>query len=305
MFKIFSLCLILLLLFSPMGAAAQSDISILEMEVDLWPEFDSPALLVIYRITLSPQMSVPVEIRLRIPSSVGIPNAVAARQPNGTLFNIPFTQEEDGDFSWLVFQATTPELQIEFYDPNLLISGDDRHFTYSWPGDYAVDSFSVEVQQPLNATDMRVKPGMVSAKSGADGLTYYTVDVGSLTKGQPFEISVDYKKSGNELTSSNVGIEPSAPLDGSAFGRLSMSFALPWALGVLGLLLIAGGGIWYWRSGRENIQPARRRHARRKSNEKTVLDTVASGHIYCHHCGKRASPGDRFCRVCGTQLRVE
>jgi len=26
--------------------------------------------------------------------------------------------------------------------------------------------------------------------------------------------------------------------------------------------------------------------------------------VYCHQCGKRATPGDQFCRVCGVELRL-
>ena len=78
--------------------------------------------------------------------------------------------------------------------------------------------------------------------------------------------------------------------------------ALPWVLGVMGVLLIVGGGAWYYFSGRENRQERPRR--KRRVAELAEAEDV-EGHVYCSNCGKRASSGDRFCRTCGTKLRVE
>jgi hypothetical protein len=276
------------------------------VEVDLWPEFDRPAMLVIYRFTLSPLATLPAEMRLRIPDSAGAPNAVAAGTPDGSLINIPYDLEEaGGGWSWLVFQATTSELQVEYYDPGLVKDGSARHFEYTWPGDFAVDAFAVEVQQPVGASEMRIKPGMFSANEGRDGLMYYTLDVGSLTADQPVEITVDYQKADERLSSSGQPLESSGPLDDTALGRKSMTEVLPWLLGLLGMLLIVGGGLWYWRSGHQEPQTKRRRGSRRKPTAQGELGGVLEGeHVYCHQCGKRAASGDRFCRTCGTQLRL-
>jgi hypothetical protein len=71
-------------------------------------------------------------------------------------------------------------------------------------------------------------------------------------------------------------------------------------------LLLGGGAYWYWRSGRQQApEPKRKRGARRSSSERIEEAGEVSGHIYCHQCGKRAAQGDRFCRACGTQLRIQ
>lgn len=301
-----TIILILLWVFSlPSGAWAQEDVRLSAVEVDLWPEFDRPAMLVIYRFTLAPSTTLPAEMRLRIPTAAGAPNAVAAGTTDGSLINVPYDLEEAGEWSWLVFQATTPELQIEYYDPGLVIEGSARHFEYAWPGDFVVDAFVVEVQQPVGASEMRIKPGMFSANEGRDGLMYYTLDVGSLTADQPVEITVDYQKADDRLSSNGQPLESSGPLDDTALGRKSMTEVLPWLLGLLGMLLIVGGGLWYWQSGRQEPQTKRRRGARRKPTPQGEPGGVLEGdHVYCHQCGKRAASGDRFCRACGTQLRL-
>jgi uncharacterized OB-fold protein len=66
--------------------------------------------------------------------------------------------------------------------------------------------------------------------------------------------------------------------------------------------LIVGGVVWYLQSGKgKEEERSRRRHrlAPVKEPEST------GGYVYCHQCGKRAGPGDRFCRACGAKLRIE
>jgi hypothetical protein len=293
------LLLLVLCLYSV--AYAQAATSFAAVEVDLWPEFDRPIVLVIYRITLSPQTSLPVEIGLRIPGASGTPNAVAARQPDGSLVNIPYKQEPGGEWSRLVFQATTPELQVEYYDSKLGTNA--RHYQYNWPGDYTVQAMTISAQQPLGATDMRISPSLGTGTPAADGLTYYTAQVGSLTQGQAFTITMDYQKANDDLSSQSLPVEPSGPLNDSALGRATMMSALPWLLGGLGLILLVGGGIWYWQSGRNKGEP-RRQWVRHKPAAQAENEEAEGNHIYCHQCGKRASPGDRFCRACGTTLRI-
>jgi hypothetical protein len=302
--KLSILILSMVLLFVPVLTRAQQDITLSVVEVDLWPEFDRPTMLVIYHITLPAQTSLPAPMSLRIPAAVGTPNAVAVKQPDGALVTVPYTQEADGDWTRLVFQATANEVQIEYYDPGLQKSEDQRHFEYTWPGDYAVEAFNIEVQQPKGATDMQIKPGTVTSRQGDDNLKYYRMDVGSLTLGQQFQIAVDYKKSTDELSASSVPVEPSGPLNDPISGIASMPSILPWFLGLVGLLLIAGGGVWYWQSGRQPARSPRDVHRRNKPVESQAVDQTAGSNIYCHQCGKRAAVGDRFCRTCGTELRI-
>jgi zinc-ribbon domain len=294
----------LVLLFVPVLTRAQQGNTLSFVEVDLWPEFDRPTMLVIYHFTIPAQTSLPLTMNVRIPAAVGTPNAVAVKQPDGALLTIPYTQEAAGDWSRLVFQATANEVQIEYYDPRLQKSADQRHFEYTWPGDYAVDAFNIEVQQPTGTTEMQFKPGMVTARQGDDNLKYYRMDVGPLTIGQQFQITLDYKKSTDELSASSVPVEPSGPLNDPNSGIASMTSILPWFLGGVGLLLIVGGGVWYWQSGRQKVRPQREPHRRNKPSESQVEDSNEGSNIYCHQCGKRAAIGDRFCRACGTELRI-
>jgi hypothetical protein len=293
---------ILLALVLALPVRAQSETSFSNISVELWPEFDRPTVLVMYQMTLSPQVSLPAVIKFRIPANAGAPNAVAVCQTGSNCYDTQYTQAQEGVWNVLSIQATLPELRVEYYDPGLQKNGASRHYTYTWPGDYAVDSMKVSVQQPAGAENMQLKPDMFKLSTGENGLNYYDLDAGALPAGQTFSIDVDYQKSSDELTQNNLPVAPSDPLNSTESGRASLTSALPIVLGLVGLLLIVGGGVWYWRSGRQRSTPRREHHRRRASGGETAetKDNV----IYCHQCGKRASPGDRFCRDCGTTLRI-
>lgn len=301
--RLIGLLTALALLF-PAAVRAQTPITLPSAEVDLWPEYDHPDMLVIYHFTLPSSVSLPYEMKARIPATATT-NAVAARQPDGSLYNIPFTPQVSGKWSIVDFRATTPEVQMEYYDPGLQKNGADRHFVFNWPGDYAVSSLVVQVQQPVDATNMQISPDLGASHRGSDGLTYYTAQEGAMNAGQSFTITINYKKSTDTLSSSTVPVQSSAPLNSSPASRFTLTSLLPWVLGVLGVLLIVGGGVWYWLSGREKNGPASRRLRRKAApvEANAVPNDSNEGFIYCHNCGKRASPGDRFCRTCGTALR--
>lgn len=304
MLKKIILLMLLLAFLIPANAEAQDQTSFASVAVDLWPEFDKPSMLVMYTMTISPQVKLPAEIRLRIPARAGAPNAVANCQPDGSCFNAPFDQQPAGEWAVLIFQATSLDLRVEYYDPELTRDGARRNFQFIWPGDYPVDNLLIRVQQPVGAENMLVKPGTFSTVAADDGFTYYTVDAGPVPAGQSVEIAISYDKANDELSNSSMPVESSEPLSSETAGRTSLGSTLPIALGLLGLALIIGGGVWYWRSGRQQPQPARSRRTRRRITAGPETGGVAEGNIYCHQCGKRAAPGDRFCRACGTQLRI-
>jgi hypothetical protein len=302
--RIVSLMVVLACILLPAGAFAQSGSQLGEVSVDLWPEYDKPSMLVIYHLTLPAGVALPAEVRLRIPAAAGTPNAVAARQADNSLVTVPYKQNPAGDWTELVIQAIAPELQIEYYDPGLKKTGETRHFDFAWPGGDAVDSFAVDVQQPAGASQMKITPGTATSRVGNDGLNYYHMNVGPLKSGQAFNIAIDYQKSSDELTASSMPVAPSAPIESSSTASSSLTAALPLVLGLLGVVLIAGGATWYWQSGRQRNVKRGERRPRRRSSESAQADTETSaGQIYCHQCGKRAGAGDSFCRACGTPLR--
>lgn len=301
---IFGLLILSTLLIVPPAVYAQEGLTLSNLEIDLWPEYDRPAVLVIYRVQLPASTSLPAELTLRIPASVGEPHAVAAKEPDGSLVNLAFERVVNGEWAEISLIATMPELQLEYYDPGIIRDGASRNFQFRWPGDYPVDSLQILVQQPLDATNMSTSPALGTQVTGGDGLVYHSADIGELKAGQQFDFSLAYDKATDNLSTANLQVQPSAPLAESTTGwRSSLTAALPWGLLVIGVVLLVGGGVWYWQSGKHKEKTPQPRRRRKPAAQQSATGP-AEEHIYCHSCGKRADPGDRFCRACGTPLRT-
>jgi len=296
--------LLIFILLIPLAVQAQDVGRFASVEIEIWSEYDQPAVLVIYRLVLPPDTSLPADISLHIPSAAGVPNAVASRQADGTLVNLTYEQQSAGDWSLLNFATTSPEIQVEYYDPTLIKDGETRHFEYQWPGDHSVDMLFVRVQQPFGVTNMQISPNLGEGVLGNDGLVYYTADVGSMDVGQSFKIELDYIKESEGLSMSSLKVQSSAPIATSMQAQITWKDVLPWILGALGVVLLVVAAIWYWQSGKQDKIQQKTRRTRRKRVKTPVVSQEDSDHIYCHQCGKRAQSGDRFCRACGKELRI-
>jgi hypothetical protein len=304
---LFSLLMSASLLAAQTPARAQSDIQLKSLEVDLWPEYDRPQMLVIYRVELDPAVSLPVEMAFRIPVAAEL-NAVANGQSNESLFNVDSRQEMEGQWTSVRFTATLPVIRLEYYDPALRKEGSQRSFQYTWPGDYAVESLKIQVQRPRSVRDqdMEIAPALDGGTPSGDGLVYYESEKGAIPYGQTFELEVRYQKDNDELSITGQPVQPSAPITSDTPGRVSIASALLWAIGFLGVGLILGGAYWFWQSGRRQQSTGRPTAGRGRRKPAGQAETRPGGEeiVYCHQCGKRADAGDRFCRLCGTRLRL-
>jgi hypothetical protein len=306
MMKKLLLLLAILTLLAPAAVQAQTPNALDSVEIDLWPEYDRAGVLVIFRLTLSPQTSLPANLSIRIPAAAGDPFAVAGRQADGSLFNIPYTRQVSGIWASINFTADVAELQIEYYDPALKIDGQHRQFDFLWPGDYATGNLSIQIQQPFDASAMLISPSFGAGIRGGDGLTYYNREVGQLNAGQTIEISLEYDKASDSFSAQNMTVQPAGETTENKGGSFQIPQIVVLVIAILlGSALIVVGVVWYLRSGKQSkTRTPRQRHS--PAAERPAQPAASNGHdIYCHNCGKRAQVGDRFCRSCGTPLRTD
>jgi hypothetical protein len=284
-------------LVSSNAARAQTPISLGSLQVQLWPEYDQPSMLVISDFKLPDDTKLPVGVSLRFPKEANLV-AVASQTADGTLLNTDYQGPTTTD-AWqsISIQIQSPAVyHVEYYQP-LSKSGTVRSFAYLWPGDYGVSDLTVSIRLPLDATDVSADPAMQSSKS-PDGTPYLRKDFGALSAGQQLSLQLTYSKASDSLTASQQDLRPSEPLGAATEGRVMLSNYLPYVIGVLGLALVAGGIVYFWQSSRGRAFVRERRHRRALGREERP-----GSEVYCHQCGTRAYTGDRFCRVCGTQLR--
>jgi hypothetical protein len=288
---------LMLMIFSfvPVKVHAQSEIHLSLLSVDIWPEYDQPAVLMIYRVTLAPGTTLPANLVIRIPSNAQI-NAVAIMDPANGLVNAPYENTIQG--KWAVVKLTTNSLQVqvEYYAP-LVKDGTVRHILFEWAGDYSVDMLEANFLEPFGAESVSISISPVDSNPGQDGLTNYHIQKANLVEGEVFSLTIDYKRQTDDLNISSLPVQAASTPGLDTPGRVSMTGILPWLLAGIGVLLIVVGvvGFFAWQRGGQ-VSANRKKHIKRNAESEDEF-------IYCHQCGKRAHPGDVFCRTCGTRLK--
>lgn len=282
----------------PVVASAQSNVTLASVDVQLWPEYDQPSMLVIVDFLVDPDVSLPVELTFRIPNDANL-IAVAVQSGDGNFLNTEFggpLAERD----WQVFTMPVSQkthYRFEYYQP-LSFNGSQRMFSYLWDNGYAVDAFQVSVLEPTSVVSLVTVPAYVSNEF-INGFRYYDSEVVSLAVGESYALNLQYEKSSDALAVPPQGLQPVAPVDNTTPGRVSFNNSLPYLIGGLGVILILGGIVYYLQAGRSSSRQTRRRSRVRVEAESSGVDA------YCPQCGTRAKPGDRFCRTCGARLRQQ
>lgn len=284
---------------------AQSTVVMDDLEIGLWPEYDRADVLVIYRITLASSVSLPAQMSVRIPRAAGNPYNLAMKEVDGLLYNLSYTSDVQSEWTKLTFTTPSANVQIEYYDPGLTKTDSKRQFEYVWNGDFTVNHLSVVVQQPANASDMRILPDFGSGSPGDDGLTYFTKDVGSVNAGTTFTVGFTYSKPDDSLSLGSQSVQPVQAITNTPAGRISASDFLPYVLGGVGLILVVGGLVWFIVSrNRSNGNGSGYKRRHRAAQERAAVPAGGEEPLFCSKCGRRASPTDVFCRSCGNRVRT-
>ena len=255
------------------------------LHIEIWPEFDRPAALVLLKGELAADVVLPAAVSLRIAAASGGPSAVAySTGPSANLLNLKYDRKDAGDFITLKFEVTERYFHVEFYEP-LVTGKPQRDYTYVWPGDLAADRLSVVVQEPATASNFSVQPNLDASAAGQNGLFYRSAELGALAAGKQLPIKISYTKT-NPRTSKEI-LEPNAvdskPVPNTGSGKASFGWIL--VLGVAPALLIGAGAAFFWWRRRPK-----------------ATGTRAGGAGFCSQCGAQSASGDRYCSKCGAPL---
>jgi len=275
---------------SPSGnGAPKGNPRLASLQIEVWPEFDRPAALVILRGELAADVALPAAVSLRIPASSGGPAAVASSTgPDAGLGNLKYESKKAGDFITLSFETPHRLFHVEFYDP-LATGKPERGYTYVWPGDLAVNRLSVVLQEPAGARDISVQPNLDGTSIGQNGLHYRSADLGPLEAGKELPIRIRYTKTAAQTTTEML--KPAAKMPQPEIPKASPAPAagssdkLRWALMLAiaaALIIGVGAGALWWR-GRGEASSAQPGDA-----------------ALCSKCGAKLAAEDRFCSKCGT-----
>jgi hypothetical protein len=278
----------------PFSASAQTDVSLYSVNVQLWPEYDQPSMLVIVDFKVAPMTPLPVDLTFRLPSDANL-IAVAYQDESGDLLIAKF-ESPSGNENWQTFKMTIEQnviYRFEYYQP-LMFKGSERSFSYSWNQIYAVKKFSVNVLEPMDVVAFSMQPDY-AVRESVNGLVVYETEEVKVDARKPYTLDLQYEKTSLTLTNPpQQQVQPAGPLDESTTGRVSLNNFLPYVIGGFGILFVVVGAVYYWRIGRTSFKRARRRNVNVEEETKTGT--------FCASCGSRAKTGDKFCRTCGAKL---
>lgn len=296
--KLISILLLGMFLAFPISASAQSDAALSFVTVQLWPEYDQPSMLVIVDFQTAANTTLPATLTFRIPAGASL-IAVAADTGNGQFLDHPYTgpiaEGEYQTFSMVVEQNIP--YRFEYYE-SLTYNSDERIFSYLWDNEYAVENFQYLFLEPLDVTEVSLDPKH-TAQETFNGLNYYDGAPVKLAAGEQYSLNVSYTKTTDTLVSDAQSVQIAEPVNEDTPGRVSLANSLPYIIGGLGIIMIAGGLMYYFQWGRHSAGSSKQRRRVRFTTENDATS------VYCPQCGSRAKPSDRFCRTCGARLRHE
>ncbi len=304
-----SLLLLLFALMLTLPVGAQGPTELTDLTIKLWPEYDSPELLVIIDGHLATPDS---EVRIPIPAEARL-NAVATGDGSGRLLKNDFSEEKADDGSRiLVMTPQQPLFRVEYYTP-FPVDGDKRNITFELPAGYLnASQVTIEALLPPDSQNIKLTPPTDESGPTQDEAHIFRRNLADVTN-EAISQQVVYDNPSGALTVPDSPTTDSAPTPSGtsdsqqpAAEKAAKSSLNPWliVLGVAALLLIVGGAVGLWLTrDREDIPedgPAMS-SGKRKRKASTPLKRTSEAHLdrYCRQCGNEFSQGDKFCRQCG------
>jgi hypothetical protein len=301
------LVLLLLIFFRPaLMTHAQSSVPEIDrLEVELWPDFDRPSVLVLLTGILPEGTNFPARIVIPIPEDATI-NAIARVDESGSMFTD--LEVDDSVPGQLTITTMEPNFRVEYYDP-YSADGNQRDYTFEWQSNTAVNELAVIVQQPSLASEIDLSPEAIQVNNRQDGLLYHTLPVREVPAGEEYSLELSYNLQRPQLSAELLGgQQPAVPSDiiGDVGGQEpGFNWQIAVAAAAFGLALAAGAWLLlgYRRSRRKISKPRPVRRSREKRTAYSTSQSSGKGANFCHECGQGLSPEDKFCRNCGTPVK--
>ena len=294
------------------GTVLAQDAPVLsDLEISLWPEYDRPEVLVIYRGLFAEDTPLPVPVAISIPARVGQPTAVAYVGEGGQRLNQPYTTRVEGDWLVVACELNTLGFQLEYYDALSADSAGQRRYTYTHVADYPITDLNLNFQVPLTAQDFALEPPADSVITESDGLIYHLVSAGALAQGEERRWALAYRKDNEELTISAFA-QPGTPVPAPspATGGTGNSTVLIFLVAFVALIAVGATAFWLGRRTQPlppEIPASRpkRRGSGRGSEVQPQRLSLSGGQeaLFCHQCGAELRADSDFCHKCGTAVR--
>lgn len=272
------------------GARAEGSPQLTNMAVSVMPEYDQPRVLVSYRGELNADVSLPREMRLRLPTDASIEHICSIKQPGEEHICQKYSADPDGQYLAVTWEAVTPTMYVEFYYGSVSGAGERSLDFDFWPP-YEVKNLDLFVLEPMDATNFSLLPAPADSVE-EEGFRHHSYSFQDLPVDEPVSVEMTYARPTDQ---------PSAPPRSATIaedsGGISQTVIVALGLAIAGVLAVVLYNI-FARRFRIRFMPVWGRapgDGEAPSQEST---------IFCRQCGAAIQRGFEFCPACGQGVRA-
>lgn len=272
------------------SGAGANETKVQFMNVEIWPEYDDPRVLVIYSGALEPGLATPRDFSFLVPTGAEIHMAGAIDENRAHIHGLLETRSRGDGLTEVSYSLPNPNFYMEFYyDP--LGDGELRDFSYPLVSPFPISQLRVSVQHPRRADGFAVAPGATQAIQDDQGFSYHVITLDSLAAGESRAVSVRYRKSDRD-PSVVAQDAPGAEGSDKPATKSILSFSALLLVGVVGYGIFTTTQKRARRAAQElgGLQPTR---------SETGGPDPFTGAGFCTQCGERITSTDNFCGMCG------
>ncbi|MEW5719396.1 MAG: zinc ribbon domain-containing protein, partial [Chloroflexota bacterium] len=300
-----TIALVVLILTLPPRALAQTPDRLASLKISVWPEFDKPTVLVILDGALADASNLPRQISILIPANADLTVATWMNSDGSFAPEQPAQQtKQDDGYTRVTFTTAQPQFRVEYYH-DLLRGAPDKTLDFAFKPISAIDAATLEIQQPLKATNFAVTPATPTTRTDPDGFKYFSYTFSNLAAGQTITAQAKYTKTDpnpSVQSAPQPTLAPSTFAQGAPTPTTSNDLFLLIALVAVGITAILGFFLLQQRAHDRrpvaNAGSGKRRRDKRRGGAATAT-------VFCTQCGRALGPEDNFCPKCGAPRRAQ
>ncbi len=277
--------------------AATAPLTIKNMKVSVWPEYDNGRILVMYEGEFNNAENFPGDVTFLTPQNIEIGQVCAIQNGTEHLCQLYTTGSENGLLT-INYNLPIPTFYLEYYYDGIAGSV-DKNIDYQFKSLYKIDNLQVVVQQPLRSSAFAVTPAANFNSTDAQGFKYYNFNFQDVAPDEVIPVTASYNKQ-----DSNPSVNPGKTQSGQSTGS-----NLPLVFGVVGGVVLLVAAFFLLSRTRRPVRQAAvasRANFRQKPvpgrAQAKAPQTSGKSVSFCPYCGHDMGRDYRFCPGCGADI---